>query len=131
MKLGMYVMAHESISIMCFMNFSLSLCVCMCIILSLLGNSLVKRYHGNDYTSNSRRIVGGIIFYAVHVVSNNVCDQIFPRTSCSLYKIRIKHDIQAETLTIGYNTNDSNLCLNIKIPSFLEQGDECTCSSNF
>jgi hypothetical protein len=45
----------------------ISLCVCMCM---LLGNGWVKKhYSGNLYTSNNRRIVGRVVFYAAYVVS--------------------------------------------------------------
>jgi hypothetical protein len=42
--------------------------------LSWLGNGSVKRYRGNEYTRNSRRIVGLIVFYAVRIVSRKVGD---------------------------------------------------------
>jgi hypothetical protein len=50
-KLGMYIMAPEPISMAYLINPSHQ-CVYMCISLSLLDNGLVKRYHGNEYTSN-------------------------------------------------------------------------------
>jgi hypothetical protein len=43
--------------------YEMKVCVCLCIPLSLLGNGLVKTF------PRQRGIVGGIDFYAVHVVS--------------------------------------------------------------
>jgi hypothetical protein len=37
--------------------------VCLCILLSLLGNNSVKTF------LRRRRIVGGVVFYAIHVLS--------------------------------------------------------------
>jgi hypothetical protein len=42
--------------------------------LSLLGNGSVKRYRGNEYTHNNRKIVGCVVFYAVRYVSREVGD---------------------------------------------------------
>jgi hypothetical protein len=43
--------------------------------LSLLGNSLVKTF------PRQRRIVGGVVFYAVHVVSKESRLLVLPETS--------------------------------------------------
>jgi hypothetical protein len=56
----------------------------MCIPLSLLGNGSVKkkRYRGNEYTSNNRRIVGPVVFYDVRVLSKESRRIVLSRTSC-------------------------------------------------
>jgi hypothetical protein len=55
MKLGLYIMAPEPISTANFINPShQSLCLYVYPRISLLGNGFVK--HGNEYTSNNRRI---------------------------------------------------------------------------
>jgi hypothetical protein len=56
-----------------------SLWVSMCISLSLLGNNSVKTF------PSQRRIVDGVIFYAVLVVSNASRLLVLPRTSCSIW----------------------------------------------
>jgi hypothetical protein len=84
MKLGMYIMAHEPISMVYFIYpFHQSVClyVCMCIPLSLLGNGWVKSYCGNEYTRNNRRIVGRVVFYAVRVILKENRQLILPRAS--------------------------------------------------
>jgi hypothetical protein len=53
----------------------------MCILLSLLGKGSVKSYRGNEYKSNNRSIVGGVVFYAVRVVSKESRRLVLPRTS--------------------------------------------------
>jgi hypothetical protein len=45
--------------------------------LSLLGNGSVKRYRGNEYTSNNRIIVGRVVFYAARMVSRKAGDYFF------------------------------------------------------
>jgi hypothetical protein len=47
----------------------------LCIPLSLLGNGLVNTF------PRQRRIVGGIVFYAVRVVSKEIRQSVLPRTS--------------------------------------------------
>jgi hypothetical protein len=42
--------------------------------LSLLGYGTVKRYRGNEYTSNNRIIVGLVVFYAARAVSRKPGD---------------------------------------------------------
>jgi hypothetical protein len=37
-----------------------------------------KRYRGNEYTRNNRRIVGRVVFNVAHVVSWKVGDWFFP-----------------------------------------------------
>jgi hypothetical protein len=37
-----------------------------------------KRYRGNEYTRNNRRIVGRVVFNVAHFVSRNVGDWFFP-----------------------------------------------------
>jgi hypothetical protein len=107
-KLGMYIMAPEPISTPYFINPShqsvcvsllsllsngsiskfpwqrihatiyelLDACVCLCIRLSLLGNGSVKTF------LRKRRTVGGVVFYAVHVVSEESRRLVLPRSSC-------------------------------------------------
>jgi hypothetical protein len=41
-----------------------------------------KRYRGNEYIRNNRRIVGRVVFYAVRVVSKKSRRLILLRTSC-------------------------------------------------
>jgi hypothetical protein len=47
-----------------------------CIPLSLLGNNSVK------ILPRERRIIGGIVFYAVRVVSKDSSRTVVPKTSC-------------------------------------------------
>jgi hypothetical protein len=51
--------------------------VCLCILVSLLGNNSVKTFPWQ------RRIVGGVVFYVVRVVSKESGRSVLPRTSCS------------------------------------------------
>jgi hypothetical protein len=51
---------------------------CLLIPLSLLGNSQVKTF------PRQRRIVGGVILYAVHVISKESRQLVVPRTSFSI-----------------------------------------------
>jgi hypothetical protein len=51
--------------------------VCLCIPLLLLGNNSVKTF------TRQRRIVGGVVFYAVRVVPKESRRLVFPRTYCS------------------------------------------------
>jgi hypothetical protein len=44
----------------------------------LLGNGLEKRYRGNEYICNNRRIVGCAIFYVTCVVSKPVGLSVYP-----------------------------------------------------
>jgi hypothetical protein len=68
MKLGIYIMTPEPISTAYFINPShQSVCLYM-YPLSLLGNGSVKRYRENEYTRNKRRIVGGVVLYAICVL---------------------------------------------------------------
>jgi hypothetical protein len=50
--------------------------VCVCIPLSLLRNNSLKTF------PRQRRIVGGVIFYAVRVVSKESRRSVLPRSSC-------------------------------------------------
>jgi hypothetical protein len=50
--------------------------VCLCIPLLLLGNNSVKTF------PRERKIVGGIVFYAVLVVSKESTRLVLPRVSC-------------------------------------------------
>jgi hypothetical protein len=82
MKLGTYIMTHEPISAAYFINSShQSVSVCVSLIL-LLDKGLVKcippfiaRQRLDKHvptatnTCNSRRIVGGVVFYAAHIIS--------------------------------------------------------------
>jgi hypothetical protein len=88
MKLSTYIMVPQPISMMYFINPSRQfLCLCVCIPLSLLGNGSEKSYRGNEYTHN-RRIVGLVVFYAVHIVSKESKLLLLPRTSCYYFKDR-------------------------------------------
>jgi hypothetical protein len=51
----------------------------LCILLSLLGNNSVKTF------PRQRRIVGGIVFYAIRVVSKESRLLVLPRTSSSTF----------------------------------------------
>jgi hypothetical protein len=53
-----------------------SLWVCMCVPPSLLGNNSVNTF------PRQRRIVGGVVFYAVRVVSKQSRRLVLPRTPC-------------------------------------------------
>jgi hypothetical protein len=84
MKLGTYIMAAEPISTAYFINSSHQP-VSVCVSRILLGNgSAKKRNGGNEYTRNNRRIVGRVVFSAVHVVSKESRRLILPRTFCFL-----------------------------------------------
>jgi hypothetical protein len=54
----------------------LGACVCLYIPLSLLGNNSVKTF------PRQRRNVGGVVFYAAHVVSKESRRLVLPTTSC-------------------------------------------------
>jgi hypothetical protein len=112
-KLGMYIMAPEPISTPYFKNPRFSLCVCMCIPLSLLGKGSVNTFPRQEIhetieerldacvcvwiplsllSNNSvkkfprqRRIVGGVVFYAVLVASKESGRSVLPITSCLYY----------------------------------------------
>jgi hypothetical protein len=52
----------------------------------LLGNGSVKKDYGaNEYTHNNKRIVEGVVFYAVGVVSKKVGDYLLPGLLVSLF----------------------------------------------
>jgi hypothetical protein len=55
--------------------------VCLCIPLSLLGNNSVKTF------PRQWRIVGGIVFYVVGVISEESRRLVLPRTSCLHLKV--------------------------------------------
>jgi hypothetical protein len=80
----MSIVASEPISTAYFINPSHRF-VCMCIPQSLPGNSSVKSYRRNDYTSNSRRTVGRVVFYTVSVASKKSRRLVLPITYC-LYR---------------------------------------------
>jgi hypothetical protein len=78
MKLCMYIMAPEPISTAYFINpSSQSVSICAshyrCSV-----TAQYKRYRGNAYTCNSKRIVGRVLFYAIRVLSRKVGDWVFP-----------------------------------------------------
>jgi hypothetical protein len=80
-KLGMYIMAPEPVSTTCFKNPShQSFFVCI----SLLDNGSVKRYRGREYP-HSKGIFGGVVSYAVLVVSNESKRLVLPRIFCIIY----------------------------------------------
>jgi hypothetical protein len=54
--------------------------VCMCSHISLLRNGFIKTYRGNEYRRNNI-IVGHIVFYAVHVISEESRGIVLHRTS--------------------------------------------------
>jgi hypothetical protein len=43
----------------------------------------------HKYTSEKRRIVGGVVFYAVLVVPNGSRRLVLPRTSCLLIPVKV------------------------------------------
>jgi hypothetical protein len=55
-----------------------NLWVCLCISLSLLGNNSVKSF------PRQRKIVGGVVFYVVHIASKESRRLVLPRTPCYL-----------------------------------------------
>jgi hypothetical protein len=64
MKFGMYIMPLDPIT----NPYQQSVCL-MSIPLSRLGNGSVKLHFGIEYTRNNERIIGRVVFFAVHVVS--------------------------------------------------------------
>jgi hypothetical protein len=70
MILGMYIMEPEPISTAYFINTSHQ-SVCLYVYRSMVARQRLskKRYRGNEYTHNNRRIVGDVDIYAVRVVS--------------------------------------------------------------
>jgi hypothetical protein len=54
----------------------------LCIPLSFLGNNSVKTF------PRQRRIVGGVVFYAVRLASKESMRVVLPRTSCFLYFVK-------------------------------------------
>jgi hypothetical protein len=90
-KLGMYIMApsfispsHQSVCVHKCIPFLLLVNVSVKIPVSLLGNGLAKRYRVNKYTSNDRRIVRRVVFYAVlcHIEETRLL--ALPRISCKI-----------------------------------------------
>jgi hypothetical protein len=53
-----------------------TLWVCLCILLSLLGNNSIKTF------PRQRRIVGGVVYFAVSVVSKESRRLVLPKTAC-------------------------------------------------
>jgi hypothetical protein len=80
MKLGMYIMAPEPISTAYFIN-SFRLCVCKCIPLIVARQRLSRHFLAATNTGNNRRIVGGVVFYVVRVVSKERRQLVLSRTS--------------------------------------------------
>jgi hypothetical protein len=129
MKLGMYIMPSEPIS----------LCVCIyippivgrqrsgkdvpaatndtveelldewiCVSvypLSLLGNNTVKTF------PRLRIIIGGVVFYAVRVVSKESRLLVLPRTSCYLYCSIIIHILRRFIIILCRPFNDAGDCI--------------------
>jgi hypothetical protein len=56
--------------------------MCLCIPLALPGNNLVKTF------LQQQRIVGGVIFYMFHVLSNESMRLVLPRTSSQFSKFQ-------------------------------------------
>jgi hypothetical protein len=78
-KLGMYIMAPETISTTQLKIIPPnSLCVCMYIPLSMLSYGSLKRLPLQQYTCNNRRIAARVISCAVRVVSKKLGYQFFP-----------------------------------------------------
>jgi hypothetical protein len=84
MKLGMYIMASQPISVVYFINTLISRCL-MCIPLSFLGNGEVKCIPHNvtkqrlgkkisaaKNACNNRRIDWGAVFYTIRVASKEI-----------------------------------------------------------
>jgi hypothetical protein len=69
MKSGMNIVAPRPISAAYFINPSHQSVCMLRIPLSLVRNGSLKRYCGNEYTRNNRRIVGPVVLYATRVVS--------------------------------------------------------------
>jgi hypothetical protein len=57
--------------------------VCLCVPLSMLGSNTVKTF------SRQRIIVGGVVFYAVGVLSKESRRLMFPITSCFMVKVKL------------------------------------------
>jgi hypothetical protein len=64
---------------------SVSVCVFP---LLLLGNGSLNMFRCNEYTRSNRKIVGRVIFYAVHVVSKESRRLVLLRTSCHIYYVQ-------------------------------------------
>jgi hypothetical protein len=62
---------------------------CMWISLSLLGNNSVETYQ------RQRRIVGGVVFYTVRVVSKESRRLVLSRISCNVCNFRITRSIKS------------------------------------
>jgi hypothetical protein len=60
-----------------------TLWVCLFIPLLLLGNNYLKMF------PRQRKIVGGVVFYTVHVISKESMRWILPRTSCSAIVLQL------------------------------------------
>jgi hypothetical protein len=97
MKLGMYIMAPEPISTAYFIT-PITLCVHLCTALSLLGNgseknplsllgnSLVKSYHGNEDIINNRRTVAYQGKWAITSSKIFVSNKVSRRESATFVK---------------------------------------------
>jgi hypothetical protein len=86
MKLGMYIRAPKPISTAYFINhFNQS--VCLYVYHPVVARQLLckKRYRSNEYTCTNKIIDGRVVFYAVHVVSEESRLLVLPRTSCIIY----------------------------------------------
>jgi hypothetical protein len=78
MKLGMYIMAPELVSTAYFINPSHE-SVC------LYPPNVARQWLGKHVpaaTRNNRKNIGGVVFYAVRVVSKESRRLVLPRTSC-------------------------------------------------
>jgi hypothetical protein len=69
MKLGIYILAPEPISTAYFINLYHQ-SVCLHVYSAIVARQ--KRYRGNEYTRNNKRIVGRVVSYAVSVVSKEI-----------------------------------------------------------
>jgi hypothetical protein len=72
--------------------------VCLCTHLLLLGNSSVNTFPWQ------RRFVGGVVFYAVRVLSKESRRIVLPRTSCCKVWCTINHKLRSVKHVLFYYT---------------------------
>jgi hypothetical protein len=75
-------------------------CVYMCILLSLLGNGLLKTLLRQTVHSNSIRIVGRVVCYAIRVVSRKVCNYFSPELVIASYGLSLTSRLTRQNILI-------------------------------
>jgi hypothetical protein len=107
MKLGTYIMAPKPISVAYFI-ISFHRSVCIWIPLSLLGNGSVKTLP-RQRIHMQQSIVGGVVLYAVRVVSTKSRWLVLPRSYCFLCACNLQlssnrtvYDVTTLTITSSF-----------------------------